>query len=57
MKVLVLGATGSVGRHILQLGTERGHEITALIRKPEKLEIVGEPSPNHQSRCARQGCG
>jgi putative NADH-flavin reductase len=38
MNVLVLGATGSVGQHILRLGTERGHEITALVRNPEKLK-------------------
>ena len=38
MKVLVLGATGSVGQHILRLGTERGHEITALVRNPERLK-------------------
>jgi putative NADH-flavin reductase len=38
MKVLVLGATGSVGQHILQLGIERGHELTALVRNPEKLK-------------------
>ena len=38
MKALVLGATGSVGQHILRLGTERGHEITALVRNPEKLK-------------------
>jgi putative NADH-flavin reductase len=38
MKVLVLGATGGVGQHILKLGIERGHELTALVRKPEKLK-------------------
>ena len=38
MKVLIVGATGSVGRHLLQLGTERGHELTVLVRKPEKLK-------------------
>jgi len=38
MKVLVLGATGSVGQHILRLGIERGHELTALVRNPEKLK-------------------
>jgi putative NADH-flavin reductase len=38
MKVLVLGATGSVGQHILQLGIERGHELTALVRNAEKLK-------------------
>ena len=38
MKVLVLGATGSVGRHIVRLGIERGHELTALVRYPKKLK-------------------
>jgi putative NADH-flavin reductase len=38
MKALVLGATGGVGQHILRLGTERGHELTALVRNPEKLK-------------------
>ena len=38
MKVLVLGATGSVGQQILRLGTERGHQLTALVRNPEKLK-------------------
>jgi putative NADH-flavin reductase len=38
MKVLVLGATGSVGQHILRLGIERGHELTALVRNAEKLK-------------------
>jgi len=38
MRVLVLGATGSVGQHILRLGTERGHELTALVRNAEKLK-------------------
>jgi putative NADH-flavin reductase len=38
MKVLVLGATGSVGQHIFRLGTDCGHELTALVRNPEKLK-------------------
>ena len=38
MKVLVLGATGSVGQHIVRLLIERGHEIIALVRNPEKLK-------------------
>lgn len=38
MKVLVLGATGSVGQHIIRLGIKRGHELTALVRRPRKLK-------------------
>lgn len=37
MKVLVLGATGSVGQHMVKLGIEQGHGLTALVRSPEKL--------------------
>jgi putative NADH-flavin reductase len=37
MKVLVVGATGRTGR-LLALGAlERGHEVTVLVRAPERL--------------------
>ena len=32
MKVLVFGATGSVGRHVVEQGLARGHEVTAFVR-------------------------
>ncbi|MCA9491464.1 MAG: NAD(P)H-binding protein [Myxococcales bacterium] len=32
MKVLVLGATGGVGRELIAQALERGHEVTALVR-------------------------
>jgi putative NADH-flavin reductase len=37
MKLLVLGATGGIGREILRQGLERGHAITAFVRAPERL--------------------
>ena len=37
MKVLILGATGSLGKHIVTQAIERGHEVTALVRNPEKI--------------------
>jgi putative NADH-flavin reductase len=37
LKVLVLGATGSVGRLVVEKALRRGHEVTALIRHPEKV--------------------
>jgi putative NADH-flavin reductase len=37
MKVLILGATGSLGKQIVAQALERGHELTALVRNPEKM--------------------
>lgn len=37
MNVLVLGATGSVGRLVVEEALTRGHRVTALVRHPEKL--------------------
>ncbi len=37
MRVLVLGATGSVGRLVVEHALGRGHEITAFARTPRKL--------------------
>ena len=37
MKVLVVGATGRTGRLLVRGALERGHEVTALVRAPEKL--------------------
>jgi uncharacterized protein YbjT (DUF2867 family) len=35
-KILVLGATGPTGRHIVTRAIERGYDVTALVRSPEK---------------------
>lgn len=40
---LVFGATGQTGKHFLPLALERGHNVKALVRSPEK---VGVKSPN-----------
>lgn len=37
MKIAIIGATGFVGSAILQEALERGHEVTAIVRHPEKL--------------------
>ena len=37
MRVLILGATGSVGRLVTGEALARGHEVTALVRDPERL--------------------
>jgi biliverdin reductase / flavin reductase len=41
MKVLVVGATGRTGRLLAQGAVERGHEVTALVRAPERLGALG----------------
>jgi uncharacterized protein len=38
MKIALIGATGFVGSAILQEGLQRGHEVTAIVRHPEKLQ-------------------
>lgn len=37
MKVAVLGATGPSGLQVVQEALERGHDVTAIVRNPEKL--------------------
>jgi 2-alkyl-3-oxoalkanoate reductase len=40
MKVFVAGATGAVGKRLVPLLVERGHEVVGLTRSPEKAEMV-----------------
>ena len=37
MKLLVLGATGGIGRAVVDQLLERGHQVTAFVRSPEKV--------------------
>jgi hypothetical protein len=37
MKIALIGATGFVGSAILQEALQRGHEVTAIVRNPDKL--------------------
>ncbi|WP_067687056.1 NAD(P)-dependent oxidoreductase [Actinoplanes awajinensis] len=41
-RVVVLGATGATGRHVVSTALDRGHEVVALVRRPGTLE----PRPN-----------
>nr|WP_064569844.1 NAD(P)-binding oxidoreductase [Gordonia sp. LAM0048] len=38
MKVLVLGASGPTGQHVVQRALEHGDEVTALARRPEAFD-------------------
>ena len=37
MKIAVFGATGKVGRHLVDQALERGDEVTVFVRDPSKL--------------------
>ncbi|OWY69055.1 hypothetical protein B7486_23240 [cyanobacterium TDX16] len=39
MKVLVIGATGPTGRRIVEQALAQEHEVTALVRNPDKLQM------------------
>jgi nucleoside-diphosphate-sugar epimerase len=38
-RVLIIGATGGTGRQLVEQALEQGHQVTAFVRKPEKLKI------------------
>ncbi|EON71899.1 NAD(P)-dependent oxidoreductase [Lysinibacillus sphaericus] len=40
MKILVLGATGRVGSHIVSLALRDGHHVMALVRTPNKISTI-----------------
>ncbi|XP_021372134.1 flavin reductase (NADPH)-like [Mizuhopecten yessoensis] len=42
MKIAVLGATGPSGLQLVQESLERGHEVTALVRNPDKLSHIDD---------------
>ncbi|EEF62038.1 NAD(P)-dependent oxidoreductase [Pedosphaera parvula] len=37
MKLFILGATGGIGQHLLNIALERGHEVTAYVRSPQRV--------------------
>lgn len=39
MRLVVLGATGGIGKYLLEYTTARGHEVTAFARAPHKIAL------------------
>lgn len=39
LRVLIIGATGGTGRQLVQQALDLGHQVTALVRNPAKLQI------------------
>lgn len=42
MKLALLGATGKTGQHLLKQALDAGHEVTAIVRSPSKIELQHE---------------
>lgn len=42
-RLLILGATGSLGRHVLQQAVAAGHQVSVLVRNPAKLPAGIQP--------------
>lgn len=39
MKVIIFGATGTVGRHLVSQALSQGHQVTAFARTPSALQL------------------
>ena len=39
LDIVVYGATGEVGSHVVQEALDRGHRVTAVSRRPEQVEL------------------
>ncbi len=42
MKLLIVGATGTLGRQVARRGIEEGHQVRCLIRNPSKAKFLKE---------------
>ena len=62
MKILLLGATGRTGKHVIEEALKKGHTITAIARDPLKLNkypveiFTGTPYDYETVESAIEGC-
>lgn len=54
-KVLVLGATGNLGRHVSRQAIAAGHAVSVLVHKPSKLPAEAREYPAGQQDVASPG--
>lgn len=43
MKLIILGANGRTGRHLVEGALARDHDVTAIIRRPDALDAIAHP--------------
>lgn len=44
MNIIVFGATGTVGTEIVKQALEKGYDVTAFLRNPEKMTSLNHPN-------------
>lgn len=54
MNLFLLGATGRVGRHILSLALHDGHQVSALVRNPQRIPAPHPHLTIHQGDARKQ---
>ncbi|XP_053727058.1 uncharacterized protein LOC128762667 [Synchiropus splendidus] len=42
MKIVVLGATGQTGQYLVNQALQQGHQVTAVVRNPDKMSVSHE---------------
>lgn len=42
MEVAVFGATGGIGKHVVEHALKKGYEVTAFVRNPAKITVLHE---------------
>lgn len=43
MNLIIFGATGSIGIHLVEQALQNGHRVTAFTRTPKKLDAIRHP--------------
>lgn len=43
MKIGIIGATGNAGRALYAKSVKRGHEVTAMVREPDRARMLLGP--------------
>jgi putative NADH-flavin reductase len=54
MKIALVGPTGFVGSKVLEEASRRGHEVTAICRKANKVPTLKSVTPRHANILNRQ---
>ena len=50
MKIVVIGATGNIGRRVVKEALSHGHEVTGVVRDPAATVLDELERPKHIGR-------